>query len=76
MYQLPRARYALVLETGGSFARIAPHTICNRLCATTITLCLPNSDNLVGQLSKLPGGNLRLKVKTRDACMKLERQAI
>ncbi|KAL7681844.1 hypothetical protein Plhal304r1_c053g0137221 [Plasmopara halstedii] len=77
-YQLPRARYSLVLETGGSFARTAPQKILQSFVRDHNNPVLAElfRDNLVGQLSKLPGGNLRLKVKTREACMKLERQAI
>ncbi|KAL7995041.1 hypothetical protein Plhal703r1_c48g0151011 [Plasmopara halstedii] len=67
-YQLPRARYSLVLETGGSFARTAPQKILQSFVRDHNNPVLAElfRDNLVGQLSKLPGGNLRLKVKTRS----------
>ncbi|KAL7693485.1 hypothetical protein Plhal304r1_c004g0018141 [Plasmopara halstedii] len=77
-YQLPRARYSLVLETRGSFARIAPQKILQSFVRDHNNPVLAElfRDNLVVQLSKLPDGNLCLKVRTREACMKLERQAI
>ncbi|KAL7679805.1 hypothetical protein Plhal304r1_c073g0161181 [Plasmopara halstedii] len=66
-YQLPRARYALVLETGGSFARTAPQKILQSFVRDHNNPMLAElfRDNLVGQLSKLPSGNLRLKVRTQ-----------
>ncbi|KAL7999024.1 hypothetical protein Plhal703r1_c26g0106981 [Plasmopara halstedii] len=30
----------------------------------------------IGQVSKLPGGNLRVKVKSKEACLKLERTKV
>ncbi|KAL7679137.1 hypothetical protein Plhal304r1_c084g0168041 [Plasmopara halstedii] len=32
--------------------------------------------NQLGQLTKRPGGNLRIKVKTKEACFRLERQEV
>uniref|UniRef100_K3XCE6 Uncharacterized protein n=1 Tax=Globisporangium ultimum (strain ATCC 200006 / CBS 805.95 / DAOM BR144) TaxID=431595 RepID=K3XCE6_GLOUD len=32
--------------------------------------------NQLGQLTKMPGGNIRIKVKTKEACLRLERQEV
>ena len=77
-YELPRAQYSLVLETGASLARTAPQKILQSFVRDHNNPVLADlfDKHLVGQLSKLPGGNLRLKVKTREACMQLERQTV
>uniref|UniRef100_K3WYJ5 Uncharacterized protein n=1 Tax=Globisporangium ultimum (strain ATCC 200006 / CBS 805.95 / DAOM BR144) TaxID=431595 RepID=K3WYJ5_GLOUD len=74
-YQLPRAKYDMVIETGRALAKISAHKIMSSLCG-------PDHGNSaleelykqfeIGQISKLPGGNLRVKVKSRDACVRLE----
>ncbi|KAI9919275.1 hypothetical protein PsorP6_017795 [Peronosclerospora sorghi] len=62
-YQLPRARYALVLETGASSSKTDPMKLLQSFVRDHNNPVLAEllQDNLVGQLSKLPGGNLRLR---------------
>ncbi|DBA01033.1 TPA: hypothetical protein N0F65_002643 [Lagenidium giganteum] len=77
-YKLPKAKYTMVLSTGISFAKTSPNRILESLLRD------PGNDVVkellaaqeLGQLSKMPGGNVRIKVKSREACMRLERQKV
>uniref|UniRef100_A0AAV2YL24 Uncharacterized protein n=1 Tax=Lagenidium giganteum TaxID=4803 RepID=A0AAV2YL24_9STRA len=77
-YKLPEAKYTMVLSTGTSFAKTSPNRILESLLRD------PGNDVVkellaaqeLGQLSKMPGGNVRIKVKSREACMRLERQKV
>ncbi|KAF1335930.1 hypothetical protein FI667_g989, partial [Globisporangium splendens] len=77
-YVLPRARYVMVIETGQAFQRTSP----NKLLASFSNdhgndVVQHQMDlNQLGQLTKMPGGNLRIKVKTKEACFRLERQDV
>lgn len=77
-YMLPRARYVMVIETGQAFQRTSPNKLLtsfsndhgNQVVQQQMDL------NQLGQLTKMPGGNLRIKVKTKEACFRLERQEV
>ncbi|KAF1326586.1 putative Pollike protein, partial [Globisporangium splendens] len=78
-YQLPRAKYDMVIETGKTFAKTPLTKIMAALVGTNYgnrALDRLYEQKLVGQVSKLPGGNLRLKLKSREACLKLERTTV
>ncbi|KAF1327222.1 putative Pollike protein, partial [Globisporangium splendens] len=78
-YQLPRAKYDMVIETGRALAKTPVQKI-------LASLASPGHGNAaleelykhfeIGQISKLPGGNLRVKVKSKDACVRLERTKV
>ncbi|KAL8009035.1 hypothetical protein Plhal710r2_c075g0179081 [Plasmopara halstedii] len=73
-YELSRAKFDMVIATGRTFAK----TPLQRIMAS---LAGSNHENEVleelyrqheiGQVSKFPGGNLRVKMKSKDACLKL-----
>ena len=74
-YQLPRAKFDMVIETGRALAKTSVH----KILASLASLDHGNSEleDLykqfeIGQISKMPGGNLRVKVKSKEACMRLE----
>ncbi|KAF1330506.1 putative Pollike protein, partial [Globisporangium splendens] len=77
-YVLPRARYVMVIETGQAFQRTSPNKLLasfsndhgNEVVQQQMDL------NQLGQLTKMPGGNFRIKVKTKEACFRLERQEV
>jgi hypothetical protein len=77
-YVLPRARYVMVIETGQAFQRTSPFKLLtsfsndhgNQVVQQQMDL------NQLGQLTKMPGGNIRIKVKTKEACLRLERQEV
>ncbi|KAF1315563.1 putative Pollike protein, partial [Globisporangium splendens] len=78
-YQLPRAKYDMVIETGKTFAKTPLTKIMAALVGTNYgnrALDRLYEQKLVDQVSKLPGGNLRLKLKSREACLKLERTTV
>ncbi|KAL7994083.1 hypothetical protein Plhal703r1_c57g0162781 [Plasmopara halstedii] len=62
-YVLPRARYVMVIETGQAFQRTSPNKL--------LTSFSNDHGNQI-----MPGGNLRIKVKTKEACFRLERQEV
>ncbi|KAF1318504.1 hypothetical protein FI667_g13907, partial [Globisporangium splendens] len=78
-YQLPRAKYDMVIETGRALAKTSVHKILASLAG-------PEHGNSaleelykqfeIGQISKMPGGNLRVKVKSKEACVRLERTKV
>ena len=78
-YALPRARYDMVIDTGRTFAKTPLQKIMASLSGKS-----HGSDILerlyqtyeIGQVSKLPGGNLRVKVKSKEACILLERTQV
>ena len=78
-YALPRARYDMVIATGRTLAKTPLQKIMVSLSSTH-----HGNDSLedlyrrheIGQISKLPGGDLRVKVKTKDACLLLERTKV
>lgn len=78
-YELPRARYDMVIETGTTFTKTSLTKIMAALVGTNHrnrTLDRLYEQKRVGQVSKMPGGNLRLKLKDREACMELERTTV
>lgn len=74
-YQMPTAKFDMVIDTGKALAKTSVHKILASLSG-------PDHGNPVleelykrfeiGQLSKMPGGNLRIKVKSKEACVRLE----
>ncbi|CAH0485663.1 unnamed protein product [Peronospora farinosa] len=78
-YQLPRAKFDMVIETGRALAKTSVHKILASLAG-------PDHGNSeleelykqfeIGQISKMPGGNLRVKVKSKEACVRLERTKV
>ncbi|TYZ69419.1 hypothetical protein PybrP1_004226, partial [[Pythium] brassicae (nom. inval.)] len=78
-YPLPRAKFDMVIETGKAFAKTPLQKIMAALVGSTHGNPALNQlyeEFLVGQVSKMPGGNLRLKVKTQAGCMRLERTTV
>lgn len=78
-YQLPRARFDMIIDTGRTFAKTPLQKVMASL--TGPQLGNPALEELyrtheIGQVSKLPGGNLRVKVKSTDACLTLERTTV
>jgi hypothetical protein len=78
-YALPRAKYDMVIDTGRTFAK----TPLQKIMASLSGKHHGNEalENLyqrfeIGQISKLPGGNLRVKVKSKEACLALERTKV
>ncbi|TYZ53554.1 hypothetical protein PybrP1_008978, partial [[Pythium] brassicae (nom. inval.)] len=74
-YALPRAKFDMVIDTGRAFAKTPLQKIMAALVGKNhgnAVLDQLYAEFLVGQVSKMPGGNLRMKLKTRDACLKLE----
>lgn len=78
-YALPRARFDMVIDTGRTFAKTPLQKIMASLSGKH-----HGNDALeklygtfeIGQISKLPGGNLRVKVKSQEACLALERTKV
>ncbi|RMX69974.1 hypothetical protein DD238_000673 [Peronospora effusa] len=78
-YVLPRAKYDMVIETGRTLAKTPLQKIMSSLSGRN-----HGNDFLedlyrryeIGQISKLPGGNLRMKVKSKEACLQLERKKV
>lgn len=78
-YALPRAKYDMVVDTGRTFTKTPLQKIMASLSGKS-----HGSDVLerlytsfeIGQISKLPGGNLRIKVKSKEACLLLERTKV
>ncbi|KAL8024078.1 hypothetical protein Plhal710r2_c005g0021591 [Plasmopara halstedii] len=78
-YELPRAKYDMVIDTGRTFAKTPLQKIMVSLAGKhhgNEALEKLYGEFAIGQVSKLPGGNLRVKVKTKEACMKLERTKV
>ncbi|KAF1329066.1 putative Pollike protein, partial [Globisporangium splendens] len=78
-YQLPTAKYDMVIETGRALAKTPLQKIMASLAGTShgnATLDELYQRFEIGQISKLPGGNLRVKVKTKEACVRLERTKV
>ncbi|KAF1327933.1 putative Pollike protein, partial [Globisporangium splendens] len=78
-YALPRAKFDMVIDTGRTFAKTPLHKIMVSLSGKSHgNKVLEELYQLyeIGQVSKLPGGNLRVKVKSKDACMRLERTRV
>ncbi|KAF1321893.1 putative Pollike protein, partial [Globisporangium splendens] len=78
-YQLPTAKYDMVIETGRALAKTPLQKIMASLASTShgnATLDELYQRFEIGQISKLPGGNLRVKVKTKEACVRLERTKV
>ncbi|KAL7685782.1 hypothetical protein Plhal304r1_c029g0094831 [Plasmopara halstedii] len=73
-YELPRARYDMVIDTGRTFAKPALQKIMASLTGShhgNDALEKLHGEHAIGQVSKLPGGSLRLKVKAKDSCLQL-----
>ncbi|CAI5713466.1 unnamed protein product [Peronospora destructor] len=78
-YPLPRAKFDMVIETGKAFTKTPLQKIMAALVSKTHgnpVLDQLYTEFLVGQGSKMPGRNLRLKVKTQAACLLLERTTV
>ncbi|KAL7995513.1 putative bardet-Biedl syndrome 1 protein [Plasmopara halstedii] len=78
-YELPRARYDMVINTGRTFAKTPLQKIMASLTGShhgNDALEKLYGEHAIGQVSKLPGGNLRVKVKTKEACLQLERTKV
>ncbi|POM77014.1 Hypothetical protein PHPALM_5671, partial [Phytophthora palmivora] len=78
-YELPRAKYDMVIETGKTFTKTPLTKIMAALVGKSYRNCALDrlyEQKRVGQVSKMPGGNLRLKLKDREACLKLERTTV
>ncbi|KAF1331469.1 putative Pollike protein, partial [Globisporangium splendens] len=78
-YQLPRAKYDMVIETGRALAKTPVQKILASLASSghgNAALEELYKRFEIGQISKLPGGNLRVKVKSKDACVRLERTKV
>uniref|UniRef100_K3XCL9 Uncharacterized protein n=1 Tax=Globisporangium ultimum (strain ATCC 200006 / CBS 805.95 / DAOM BR144) TaxID=431595 RepID=K3XCL9_GLOUD len=78
-YALPRARFDMVIDTGRTFAKTPLQKIMASLSGKhhgNDALEKLYSKFEIGQISKLPGGNLRVKVKSKEACLALERTKV
>lgn len=77
-YALPRARYVMVIETGHAFQRTAPSKILASLLKDQGNPVVQQQidQQQLGQLTKAPGGNIRVKVKTKEACQSLAGQEV
>lgn len=78
-YALPRARYDMVIDTGRTFAKTPLQKIMASLAGShhgNDALEKLYSEHAIGQVSKLPGGNLRVNIKTKEVCLKLERTKV
>ena len=78
-YVLPRAKSDMVIETGRTLAKTPLQKILSSLSGKTHGNAF--LEDLyrryeIGQISKLPGGNLRMKVKSKEACLQLERTKV
>uniref|UniRef100_A0AAV1UDN0 Uncharacterized protein n=1 Tax=Peronospora matthiolae TaxID=2874970 RepID=A0AAV1UDN0_9STRA len=78
-YALPRANYDMVIATGRTLAKTPLQRIMVSLSGTH-----HRNDSLedlyrsheIGQISKLPEGDLRIKVKSKEVCLRLERTKV
>ncbi|KAF1318173.1 hypothetical protein FI667_g14138, partial [Globisporangium splendens] len=78
-YALPRSKYDMVIDTGRTLAKTPLQKIMASLSGKN-----HGNEALedlyqryeIGQISKLPGGNLRVKVKSKEACLLLERTKV
>ncbi|CEG47962.1 uncharacterized protein PHALS_05446 [Plasmopara halstedii] len=71
-YELPRKRYDMVIDTGRTFAKTPLQKIMSSLTGShhgNDALEKLYGDHAIDQVSKLPGGNLRVKMKTNEACL-------
>lgn len=78
-YALPRARFDMVIDTGRTFAKTPLQKIIASLSGKSHgNAALEKLYGMfeIGQVSKLPGGNLRVKVKSKEACLALERTKV
>jgi|UniRef100_K3WKT4 hypothetical protein len=77
-YALPRARYVMVIETGQAFQRTSSYKLLTSFCNDHGNQVVQQQMDLnqLGQLTKMPGGNMRITVKTKEACFCLERQEV
>ena len=78
-YDLPRARYDMVIDTGRTFAKTPLQKIMASLAGTSHgnpVLEKLYGAHEIGQVSKLPGGNLRVKIKSEASCFLLERTKV
>ncbi|CEG39704.1 uncharacterized protein PHALS_09940 [Plasmopara halstedii] len=78
-HELPRARYDMVIVTGRTFAKTPLQKIMASLAGShhgNDALEKLYGEHAIGQVSKLPGSNLRVKVMTKKACLQLERTKV
>uniref|UniRef100_A0AAV1VNR0 Uncharacterized protein n=1 Tax=Peronospora matthiolae TaxID=2874970 RepID=A0AAV1VNR0_9STRA len=78
-YELPRAKYDMVIDTGRTFAKTPLQKIMASLTGKSHgsdVLERLYASHAIGQISKLPGGNLRVKVKSKEACLLLGRTKV
>ena len=75
---LPSAKYSIVLETGQTFVRTPPAQILQSFVRDHGNTILDDffDAGKIGQLAKLPPGNLRLLVTSEEVCQKLAHEKI
>ncbi|KAL0591439.1 hypothetical protein ABG067_001471, partial [Albugo candida] len=75
---LPSAKYLIVLETGQTLVRTPSAQILQSFVRDHGSTILDDlfDAGKIGQLAKLPGGNLRLLVKSEEVCQKLDHERI
>ncbi|KAL7681768.1 hypothetical protein Plhal304r1_c054g0139031 [Plasmopara halstedii] len=76
LYELPRAKYDVVIDTSQVLAKAPLQKIMVSLAGKhhgNDVFEPPYGEFAIGQVSRLPGGNLRVKGKTKEAILKLER---
>ena len=79
LYVLPRAKYDMVFETGRTLAKKPLQKILSSLSGKTHGNAFLEGlyrRYEIGQISKLPGGNLRMKVESKEAYLQLERTKV
>ena len=77
-FQLPSANFAIILETGQSLARIDNAKILQSFArdhANPVVGELLDS-HAIGQIAKIPGGNLKVYVTSEEHCHKLAHQEV
>ena len=77
-FTVPHAKYSVVLETGQTFVRTPHAQLLQSFARDHGNKILEEllEDGKIGQLAKLPGGNLRLLVTSEEVCQKLARETI
>uniref|UniRef100_A0AAV1UCG1 Uncharacterized protein n=1 Tax=Peronospora matthiolae TaxID=2874970 RepID=A0AAV1UCG1_9STRA len=78
-YALHRAKYDMVIATGRMFAKTPLQKIMVSLSGThhgNASLEDLYRSHEIGQISKLPEGDLRIKVKSKEACLRFDRTKV
>ena len=77
-FQIPKASFPMILETGQALVRTSNAKILSSLMrdhGNPVVQSLLDS-KAIAQVSKLPRGNIRVMVTTADACQQLECQPV